>query len=92
MIALNSQKYRDNNNSNEASVSGVSDLTLSNFRDEMITLGDAIVAGVQQASGEEVSLLGSGTTADSVTESKKRKQQASSGSVGDFIRQRRQRK
>ena len=92
MIALNRQKRRGNNNPNEASISGVSSLTLSNLRGEMITLGDAIVAGVQQASEEEVSLLRSGTTADSVTESKKRKQQASSGSVGDFIRQRRQRK
>ena len=70
MIALNRQKRHGDNNSNEATVSGI---TLSNFRDEMITLGDSIVAGVQQASGEEVSLLDSGTIADSATESKKRK-------------------
>ena len=88
VIDLNRQKRRANNGENNTNVSG---LTLSDFRDEMISLGDAIVAGVQQASGEEVSLLDPNDTADSTTSSRKRKPQASSGSVGDFIRKRRQR-
>ena len=88
VIELNRQKRRANNGENNTNISG---LTLSDFRDEMISLGDAIVAGVQQASGEEASNLDPNTTADS-SATGKRKPQASSGSVGDFIRQRRQRK
>lgn len=71
---------------------------IASLQADMISMGDAIVAGVERATGEEISVVTESTNNDestdtppSTTPNSSTKRKATSGSVGNFIRQRRQR-
>lgn len=81
-----------NNNPNPPPPTNVSSASISELRDDMISMGEAIVAGVQRATGEDVSVVtGSTETPSDQSPSSASKRKATSGSIGDFIRERRQR-
>ena len=71
--------------------SGISAAKLTELRDDMVSMGDAIIAGVQRATGDNISIITPDDTVESPTGTK-RSQAASSGSVGDFIKNRRTRR
>jgi hypothetical protein len=85
-------RARRQKNSPPPPPNNVSSASISELRDDMISMGEAIVAGVQRATGEDVSVV-TGTTDASSDQSPTgtTKRKATSGSVGDFIRDRRQR-
>lgn len=65
----------------------ISAATFNELRDDMISMGDAIVAGVQRATGEEISVV----TEASKTEESNKRDVADAGSVGALFRQKRAR-
>ena len=81
------QKNGNNNNGNDALVSAINSL-----RDDTISMGDAIIAGVSRATGEDVSIMTDNNRDDGDTATSSKRKSAASGQVGDFIRQRRQKK
>ena len=75
-------KQRRNTSSNSP---GISAITTDNMRDDLVTLGDAIIAGVQRAS--TASYDNTPDDASALTSTSKRK--ADAGSVGDIFGKRR---
>ena len=75
-------KQRRNTSSNSP---GISAVTTDNIRDDLVTLGDAIIAGVQRAS--TASYDNTPDDASALTSTSKRK--ADAGSVGDIFGKRR---
>ena len=74
-------KQRKNNRSNDH---GISAVTPESFRDDLVTLGDAIIAGVQRASTASIDAP---DDASALTTASKRKAEA--GSVGNIFGKRR---
>ena len=95
VINMNRAKRRAtggrNNNGGGGSTKDSKSISAASFnelRDDMISMGDAIVAGVQRGTGEEISVVTEALTSD---ESKKRAT-ADAGSVGALFKQKRTRK
>lgn len=87
------RRQRNNKAGSDKPPHNVSAATINNLRDDLISMGDAIIAGVSKATGEDVSVITNTNSPqdDHSTSSSKRKT-AESGQCGDFIRQRRQRR
>ena len=78
----NRAKNKDNKSSNR--VSSLSSMDREQITDDMITVGNAIVAAVQKAKNEQPDDT-TEITADSQTVKHNKKKSAESGSVGDFF-------
>lgn len=89
-LCRDARKKRNNNDTKEKP-QGVSSAKLIELRDDMVSMGDAIIAGVQRATGDNISIITPDDTTESPTGTK-RPPAASSGSVGDFIKNRRTRR
>ena len=85
MIALKRQRYANAEKSDafNGPKSTISEITT--LRDDMISVGDAIIAGVRQASTDSASNADASTPNTNASG----KKHASSGSVGEFLAKRR---
>ena len=78
-----------NNDHDGGSHNNISAATLRDLREDMASMGDAIIAGVSRATGEDISVITDSNESSANDTSSKRK--ATAGHCGEFIRNRRQR-
>ncbi len=90
--ARKNRNNNDNDSSNASKNQSVSAANLTELRDDMVSMGDAIIAGVSRATGDNISIITPDEPADATAPSSKRGASAQSGGVGDFIKNRRQRR
>jgi hypothetical protein len=89
-LCREARKNRNRNNQPDKPP-GVSAAKITELREDMVSMGDAIIAGVQRATGDNISIITPDEPETSPTGTK-RNQAASSGSVGEFIKNRRTRR
>ena len=99
VIELQRQRKKNNNkegnDDNSTTTARTMSTEISNLRDDMASLADAIIAGVSRAQGEEVSVMTetpNDNSDDNQTNATPNKRKATAGSVGDFIRASRRRR
>ena len=85
----NNQQNKNNNNNNNSNNNNASASAIQSLRDDMVSLGDAIVAGVSRATGEDISVI-TDTNESNTNDASTSKRKATAGHCGDFIRNRRQ--
>ena len=92
VISMNRSRRRASNNST-SDTHQISASTIANLRDDMMSMGEAIVAGVERATGEDISVVTTGTSPPtSSNDSPSKRRTADAGSIGDFFRTKRSRK
>ena len=95
VISLNHEKRKAENTSNGNDNNTTVTRQLSALQADLVTLGEAIVAGVTRGANEDVSVITNDppvptTNTNDTTQSNTGKRKATSGGVGEFIRRHRQ--
>ena len=94
VISLNREKRKKANESKDDDDNSQVTRQLASLRTDMEAMGNAIIAGVSRATGEEMSVITNDNTQqqddEQTNDSSKRK--AASGVIGDFIRQTRRKR
>ena len=91
VISMNRARRKAGNNSSPNNQQ-ISSATIAHLRDDMMSMGEAIIAGVERATGEDISVVTTNTTPPTSTnDSASKRRTAEAGSIGDFFRQKRSR-
>ena len=89
VIQLN-REQRKNKSSKGKNKNTKFNKSIKALESDMISISEAIISGVQRATGEDISITADQQSSDQASNSPDKKRKATSGSVGEFLKKRRQ--